>query len=101
MELLDDLQIKDHKKPIFSCIAIIMPTIYLIMSFYISSNLIKDESVGNENVMYILTVSFFIIGVCSSVFSFIRREEPRIFRFIGGAINVFLIVLIMVIILNS
>jgi peptidoglycan/LPS O-acetylase OafA/YrhL len=96
MDLLDDVKIEISNKPIFSWIAILMPMIYLGMTYYVGTHVIRDELAVNENLIYILIVSFFIIGVCSSIFSFVRKEKPRFLRYTGGTINLLLVVVIVV-----
>jgi hypothetical protein len=96
MELLDDVHIKNQKKPIFSCIAIIMPMMFIYMLYFIGTSMIKDEIVANETIIFILTISFFVFGVLSVLFSFIRKEEPKALRFIGGTINLFLVASIII-----
>ena len=96
MELLDFVKIEVRNKPIFSWVAILMPLIYLGMSYYVSTYLIQDEILINEDFIYILILSFFVIGVCSSIFSFVRNEKPKFLRYIGGTINLMLVVVIIV-----
>ena len=95
MELLDDVQTKVRKGPIFSYITLIMPMMIYVL-YYVDTSMTRDEILVNDNFMVILIVSFVIIGLSSVVFSFIRKEEPKILRFIGGAINLFFVAVIVV-----
>lgn len=101
MELLDDITVVDKKKPIFSIIAIVMSLMFIAALYYIGDSDLDGQDLVKENFVFILTVVSFIIAVLSAFFSFVRMEKPTAIRWIGGVLNLLIIVIMIISILYS
>ena len=94
MDLLDDVKIIEKKKPIFSLLSILMITAFLCMLYHIGSTIESNTDINNEETLFIITISLFVLGMVFSLMAIVRKEKPMILRLISvGVILIFLIAL--------
>ena len=90
MELLDDVKEELKKKPIFSLISISMFCLFLMLLYHVGTNGLENNGLAKT----IASIVLLIIGCLGAGIGFVRREMPKVIRYVALILHIFVVLTI-------